>query len=86
MREGRRIADPTNAAPPAQPILGWWRDRNADQTFGFQGRLAGPSKSRAAPIADAGEGHLMTIAPTGAGTGRSVIIPTLLSYRGPIMA
>ena len=85
MREGRRIADPTNAAPPAQPILGWWRDRNADQTFGFQGRLAGPSKSRAAPIADAGEGHLMTIAPTGAGKGRSVIIPTLLSYRGPVI-
>jgi type IV secretion system protein VirD4 len=28
------------------------------------------------------EGPLVTIAPTGAGKGRSVIIPTLLSYRG----
>jgi type IV secretory pathway TraG/TraD family ATPase VirD4 len=32
-----------------------------------------------------GDSHLMTIAPTGAGKGRSVIIPTLLTYPGPII-
>lgn len=30
-------------------------------------------------------GHLLTIARTGAGKGVSVVIPTLLSYRGPII-
>ncbi len=33
----------------------------------------------------AGDSHLMTIAPTGAGKGRSVIIPNLLTYPGPII-
>lgn len=31
------------------------------------------------------ESHLITIAPTGAGKGRSVIIPNLLTYPGPIV-
>lgn len=33
-------------------------------------------------IVDATEGHCLTIAPTGAGKGRNVIIPTLLNYAG----
>lgn len=37
------------------------------------------------PIQYHGDSHLMTIAPTGAGKGRSVIIPTLLNYPGPII-
>lgn len=32
-----------------------------------------------------GDSHLMTIAPTGAGKGRSVIIPNLLNYDGPVI-
>lgn len=32
-----------------------------------------------------GDSHLMTIAPTGAGKGRSVIIPNLLNYAGPVI-
>ena len=73
-----------NPAPPAQPILGWTADRPAGN-FGFH--AAAPSKPNAKPeaIADAGEGHLMTIAPTGAGKGRSAVIPTLLSYPGPVI-
>lgn len=31
------------------------------------------------------EGHLITIAPTGSGKGRSVIIPNLLQYNGPVI-
>jgi type IV secretion system protein VirD4 len=31
------------------------------------------------------DSHLMTIAPTGAGKGRSVIIPNLLTYSGPVI-
>jgi type IV secretion system protein VirD4 len=37
------------------------------------------------PISYVGDGHLMTVAPTGAGKGRSAIIPNLLSYLGPIV-
>jgi type IV secretion system protein VirD4 len=36
-------------------------------------------------ITYSGDSHLMTIAPTGAGKGRSVIIPNLLSYPGPMI-
>lgn len=36
-------------------------------------------------ISYAGDGHLITVAPTGAGKGRSVIIPNLLNYPGPIV-
>jgi hypothetical protein len=37
------------------------------------------------PILYTGDSHLITIAPTGAGKGRSVIIPNLLTYKGPIV-
>lgn len=36
-------------------------------------------------VAYTGEAHLITIAPTGAGKGRSVIIPNLLTYSGPVI-
>lgn len=36
------------------------------------------------PILYTGSGHLMTIAPTGAGKGVNCIIPTLLRYPGPV--
>jgi len=38
---------------------------------------------RPSPAWHAGEGHLVTIAPTGAGKGVSCIIPALLSWDGP---
>jgi type IV secretory pathway TraG/TraD family ATPase VirD4 len=37
------------------------------------------------PLTYEGDSHLMTIAPTGTGKGRSVIIPNLLTYTGPIV-
>lgn len=37
------------------------------------------------PILDTGEGHLATIAPTGAGKGTGCIIPALLRYSGPVV-
>lgn len=37
------------------------------------------------PIVHDDEGHLITIAPTGSGKGRSVIIPNLLRYNGPVI-
>lgn len=46
-------------------------------------RLAAPSTN--GYVTYGGENHLLTVAPTGAGKGRSVIIPTLLSYEGPVI-
>ncbi len=37
------------------------------------------------PILFEGEGHLMTIAPTGSGKGTGCIIPTLLRHEGPVI-
>ncbi|MBU2408703.1 MAG: type IV secretory system conjugative DNA transfer family protein, partial [Gammaproteobacteria bacterium] len=37
------------------------------------------------PILLHGEGHLMTIAPTGAGKGTGCIVPALLRYPGPVI-
>ncbi|MCB1231308.1 MAG: type IV secretory system conjugative DNA transfer family protein [Verrucomicrobiae bacterium] len=37
------------------------------------------------PILFEGEGHLMTIAPTGSGKGTGCIIPTLLRHPGPVI-
>ncbi|MFU8832660.1 MAG: type IV secretory system conjugative DNA transfer family protein [Wenzhouxiangella sp.] len=84
MNHPRQSTDPQHTNPPSQPILGWTADR-AESNFGFNNAAPTAATPSHKPIADAGEGHLMTIAPTGAGKGRSVIIPTLLSYPGPVI-
>ncbi len=50
---------------------------------GRPGKIA--AKRGSEPVLYTGDSHLITIAPTGAGKGRSVIIPNLLSYPGPIV-
>ncbi|APF36424.1 hypothetical protein BOQ54_03095 [Chelatococcus daeguensis] len=37
------------------------------------------------PIHFHGEGHLLTVAPTGAGKGQRFILPTLLKFEGPVV-
>jgi type IV secretion system protein VirD4 len=44
-----------------------------------------PSTGFVDPIQLAREGHLITIAPTGAGKGRGCIIPALLQHQGPVI-
>ena len=85
MNEIRESHDSSPDAAPSQPVLGWSRAEQAQRGFGFQPAPAASDQPSEAAINDAGEGHLMTIAPTGAGKGRSVIIPTLLSYGGPVI-
>lgn len=41
------------------------------------------ARQTASLLTDSGEGHLVTIAPTGAGKGISALIPALLSWPGP---
>ncbi len=40
---------------------------------------------RGQPFLYEGDSHLLTVAPTGAGKGRGVIIPNLLTYQGPLV-
>src|SRR4051812_27510742 len=66
-------------------LLGW--DSSARRgRFGFapaavSGAVAAPEDEE--PLWYKGDNHLMTVAPTGAGKGRGVIIPNLLAYPGP---
>ena len=73
---------PARNPDPAHPRMDYAAKRNR---LRLQRRRAGGTDDKAEPIPDAGEGHLMTIAPTGAGKGRSAIVPTLLSYPGPVI-
>lgn len=57
------------------------------EVFGFP-RMLDPKLSPSStlePILDASEGHLITVAPTGAGKGTGCIIPALLRYPGPVV-
>ena len=60
-----------------------WDGTDHNPTLGFM-----PTSGRN-PVRDsltyAGDGHLMTIAPTGAGKGVGVIIPALLTYPGSVI-
>lgn len=85
MSNARKAIEAQATQPPAQPILGWDLGQDTKPGFGFHARHRNVPASHNPMIADPGEGHLMTIAPTGAGKGRSAIIPTLLSYRGPVI-
>jgi type IV secretion system protein VirD4 len=62
---------PPKQNPPHGLLLGW--EEPGKGKAGFQ-----------SPVwDDGGEGHLVTVAPTGAGKGVSCIIPALLTWRGP---
>ena len=63
-------------------LLGW--NAHDSRTLGFA--ATSPSAPRKPALLEyADEGHLLTVAPTGAGKGRCAIIPTLLSYTGPVV-
>ncbi len=74
---------PTSHAPGSALALGR-RTRSVTVAPGFL-RAPEPSTDQgdgAALIEDATESHLLVVAPTGAGKGRSALLPWLLSYRG----
>lgn len=73
--------DPTRLRPPEGLLLG---RRLARQTAtGFGAARVAPTTAPGEPVYYAGQGHLLTIAPTGAGKGRGLVIPTLLSSDRP---
>lgn len=79
---------PRRALAPSSSHLLLGRTRSAPErrpAVGFASPLADVRVCPSRLLSYAGEGHLLTIAPTGAGKGRSAIIPNLLTYRGPII-
>jgi type IV secretion system protein VirD4 len=66
-------------------LVGWSLEtRRAQRPIGFNfGGTADAAGRAAAAILLEGEGHLITIAPTGAGKGVGCVVPALLRHRGP---
>lgn len=66
-------------------LLGWSADVEARARIGFG--EAAPEERPAArrPLTMNEDGHIITVAPTGAGKGRGAIIPNLLRYEGPVI-
>lgn len=69
-------------------LVGWsLQHRHPTRPIGFT--FGEPDKGPATgfidPIQLAREGHLITIAPTGAGKGRGCIVPALLQHDGPVI-
>lgn len=63
-------------------FLGWEGTEHVP-TLGF--KPSSSAKLARSPLTYSGDGHLMTVAPTGAGKGVGVIIPALLTYPGSII-
>lgn len=92
-----RLSLPTGSAPAlrfpealdgAGLLVGWSLEKRAPRRpIGFS--YGDPGKSPATgyidPVLLAGEGHLVTIAPTGAGKGLGCIVPALLRHEGPVI-
>lgn len=67
-------------------LLGWKAAEKAREPIGFTAPRA-PAEAPAgeAPVLYGEDRHLVTIAPTGAGKGRGVIIPNLLRFEGSVI-
>lgn len=73
---------PRRGERPGLP-LGWLAGPDAARPLGFA-----PARRPAAEaelLTHAGDGHLLTVAPTGAGKGRCAVLPALLTYPGPTL-
>lgn len=69
-------------------LVGWSLEADHQRRpmgFSFGDPKVSPAQGFLDPVLLEGEGHLVTIAPTGAGKGVGAIIPTLLRYEGPVI-
>jgi type IV secretion system protein VirD4 len=89
-RTARSRKKPAEAAGLGRPeitdlLLGWKAD-DRRSPMGFSApRMAEPVVEGEVPIHYGEDRHLLTIAPTGAGKGRGVIIPNLLRFEGSVI-
>lgn len=97
-RDARSAPDQQDAqrAPPILPttidepgtLVGWSLEHDHKPRpigFTYGDPQLTPSRGFLDPVLFQGEGHLITIAPTGAGKGIGCIIPTLLRHEGPVI-
>jgi type IV secretion system protein VirD4 len=69
-------------------LLGWKEGEEDKAPMGFSAPRPQAAESRSAarqPLLYSEDRHLVTIAPTGAGKGRGVIIPNLLRFEGSVI-
>jgi type IV secretion system protein VirD4 len=74
---------PPRKRPAAGLPLGWESGPSAGRQLGFG--AAGGARPRPELLLHDRDSHLITIAPTGAGKGRSGVIPALLTHPGPTL-
>jgi type IV secretion system protein VirD4 len=77
------VVSPANGQQKQQLLLGW-SDGSRPESFGFTPGVPGSFGKSRAVIYD-GDAPLLTCAPTGAGKGRGLLIPNLLSYPGSVI-
>jgi len=86
-RRKKKVADSRPNWEADHLFLGWKDTVPSQQSVGFHAASSPVADEEPIePIVYTGDGHLMTVAPTGAGKGVGVIIPTLLTYPGSIIA
>jgi type IV secretion system protein VirD4 len=73
---------------PDQLFLGWSGALPTQSSVGFHAAASvlAECEDPGDPLLYSGDGHLMTVAPTGAGKGVGVIVPNLLTYPGSVIA
>jgi type IV secretion system protein VirD4 len=76
---------PFDTPAEASIFLGWKGAPARRSSLGFLAHAVEEAMPHEA-LNYAGDGHLMTVAPTGAGKGVGVIIPNLLTYPGSVIA
>jgi type IV secretion system protein VirD4 len=76
-------ADPVTGGQRPQLLLGWSGSIPPD-SFGFGPPSASPDDDGQA-VTYGGDAPLLTCAPTGAGKGRGVLIPNLMTYPGQVI-
>lgn len=95
MSRAPRLPGPTqprlrypDTLPGSGLLVGWSLEKESPRrsigfTYGDPART--PATGYIDPILCANEGHLVTIAPTGAGKGVACIVPALLRHAGPVI-
>jgi type IV secretion system protein VirD4 len=87
VKKAKRSRDPFLVPPihtgAGDSLLIGWRTEEPPPRIGFHSGETEDGQAKDNGIWLAGEGHLITIAPTGAGKGRGALIPNLLMYEGP---
>ena len=79
----RRRRTPSNLPDDGSALFLGWDGTDHAPTLGFKPGRVNPAERTA--LTYTGDGHLLTVAPTGAGKGVGSIIPALLTYPGSVI-